>query len=426
MNYQETLDYLFRRLPMFQRVGPHAFKKDLGNIIQLMEFLNHPHKKYPTIHIAGTNGKGSVTHILANMLMAEGLKVGFYTSPHYCDFRERIKINGQLIPKRKVTGFVKKYQKDIETINASFFEVTVALAFDYFAQEQVDVVIIETGLGGRLDSTNIITPMLSIITNISLDHQAMLGDTLPQIAKEKAGIIKHKVPVIIGEIQRETLPIFRRKAEEMNAPIFLAGNITELMINQDDIHGINGSFEHLGKLIRFETDISGPYQKKNLTTAITAYNILLASKFIKKGYNSKTFTDIRKRTHFIGRWTILGEKPLILADSAHNMAGLTLFTQAIKDIPHKKMYIVLGTVNDKDPSYLFDILPKEAFYHFAKANIPRGLNAKKLLAKAEDKGINGRAYTSVRRALAAAKQKAQPDDIIIIAGSIFVVAEVVS
>jgi len=424
MNYQATLDYLFRRLPMFQRVGQQAFKKDLGNINKMMEWLNHPHRQYPTIHIAGTNGKGSVTHILANMLMSEGLKVGFYTSPHYRDFRERIKINGQLMPKQKVTAFVKKHQQKIEQVNASFFEVTVAMAFDYFAQEQVDVAIIETGLGGRLDSTNIITPILSIITNISLDHQAMLGDTLPQIAKEKAGIIKKGIPVIIGEHQAETFPIFSRKAKEMDAPLLLAEKLTKLHIDQNNIHGIKGSFSYQDAIIHFQTDISGPFQEKNLATAITAYHYLLESKFLTKGYNKETFTHIRARTHFIGRWTVLGQKPLILADSAHNIAGLTLLAQAIQDIPHQKMYIILGTVNDKDPSYLFDILPKSAFYHFAKANIPRGLAANELLQIAHKKGINGRAYSSVRRAFAAAKRKAQPNDLIVIAGSIFVVAEV--
>lgn len=425
MNYQETLNYLFGRLPMFQRVGPQAFKKDLGNITEMMIFLDHPHKKYPTIHIAGTNGKGSVTHILANMLMTEGLKVGFYTSPHYRDFRERIKINGQLMPKRKVTSFVKKYQDKIEKINASFFEVTVAMAFDYFAKEKVDVAIIETGLGGRLDSTNIITPILSIITNISLDHQAILGDTLPQIAVEKAGIIKKSVPVVIGEIHPKTLSVFRQKAKEMKAPLMLAEKITELQIDQNNLHGIKGSFSLNDTVYPFETDISGTFQEKNLATAITAYSLLLDLKFCSKGFHKNTFSDIRKRTHFIGRWTILGKNPLILADSAHNIAGLTLFAQAIQEIPHQKMYIVMGTVMDKDPSYLFDILPKAAFYHFAKANIPRGLQAQELLKMAEKKGINGQAYASVRHALSAAKRKAKSTDLIIIAGSIFVVAEVV-
>ncbi len=424
MNYQETLAYLFRRLPMFQRVGPQAFKKDMGNINELMELLHHPYQDYPTLHIAGTNGKGSVTHILANMLMTAGLKVGFYTSPHYRDFRERIKINGQLMPKRKVSAFVKKHQLKIEKINASFFEVTVAMAFDYFAQEQVDIAIIETGLGGRLDSTNIITPILSIITNISLDHQAMLGDTLPQIAREKAGIIKKGVPVIIGEIQEETLPVFRRKADEMDAPLLLAEKVTQLHIKSNNIQGIKGTFTYQDTTFPFATDISGPFQEKNLATAITAYQLLINSLTIT-GLSPKSFENIQKRTYFIGRWTILGQNPLILADSAHNIAGLTLFAQAIQDIPHQKLFIILGTVNDKDSSYLFDILPKDAYYHFAKANIPRGLDAQKLLVQAQKKGINGQAYTSVRRALAAAKSKARPDDLIIIVGSIFVVAEVV-
>ncbi len=419
------MDFLFRRLPMYQRVGPQAFKKDLGNITQMMEFLGHPHQKYPTIHIAGTNGKGSVTHILANMLQAQGLKVGYYTSPHYRDFRERIKVNGQLMAKRSVTSFVRKHLESIEKWNASFFEVSVAMAFDYFAQEQVDIAIIETGLGGRLDSTNIITPILSIITNISWDHQSMLGDTLPKIAQEKAGIIKKGVPVIIGEAEASTLSVFEQKAKEMDAPLILAENTITLHIEENKMTGIKGTLEYEDSVFPLETDISGPFQENNLRTAISAFFTLRKLKKISGGFHKDCLMDIRRKTHFIGRWTILAEKPLIIADSAHNQAGLTLFAQAIQKIPHQNMFIILGTVNDKDPSYLFDILPKSAYYHFAKANIPRGMDAQELWQKAQQKGIQGRAYSGVRRALAAAKRKASPKDLIIVTGSIFVVAEVV-
>ncbi len=425
MNYQETMAYLFRRLPMFQRVGPQAFKKDLGNISQMMEFLGHPHQKYPTIHIAGTNGKGSVTHILANMLMTLGLKVGLYTSPHYRDFRERIKINGQLMPKRAVTSFVRKHQQAIQAIQASFFEVSVAMAFDYFAQEDVDVAIIETGLGGRLDSTNIIRPILSVITNISLDHQSMLGDTLAQIAYEKAGIIKQGVPVILGERNPETFPVFKKKAQDLNAPLILAEKMTQISVERNDIQGIEGSFTYQNSVYHLDTDISGPYQVQNLQTAITAFKLLGKMKFIQGNLPKDALSNIRQRTHFIGRWTILSEKPLTIADSAHNLAGLTLLAQAIQKIPHHKLYIVLGTVKDKDPSYLFDILPKEAFFHFAKANIPRGLEAAQLKEIAERNGIQGQAYSSVPRALAAARRKADENDLIVVGGSIFVVGEVV-
>lgn len=425
MTYQQTLQYLFRRLPMFQRVGPSAFKKDLTNIIKLTDSLGHPQSQFQSIHIAGTNGKGSVTHLLAAALMGAGYRVGFYTSPHYRDFRERIKINGRLMSKRAVTTFVATNQHIIEATNASFFEVTVAMAFDYFAKEKVDIAIIETGLGGRLDSTNIITPLLSIITNISLDHQSMLGDTLAQIAMEKAGIIKPNIPVIIGEEQATVLPIFQQKAQAVQAPLFLSKEIIQVHLTTNDIYGLVGTFTTTNKTIHFKTDISGPFQAKNLQTAMAAYQHLLERGFTSKTLNPKWLLDVRQKTHFIGRWTVLDKSPLVLADSAHNVAGLHIFAKAIQEIPHKKLYIVLGTVNDKDPSYLFDILPKEAFYHFAKANIPRGLAAKDLLKYASQKGIKGKAYSSVRQALAMAKKKAKANDLIVVAGSIFVVAEVV-
>ncbi len=425
MTYPETLAYLYNRLPMFQRIGNQAFKKDLTNINKLMEAMDNPHQQFKSIHIAGTNGKGSVTHILAALLMGSGLKVGLYTSPHYRDFRERIKINGQLIPKRKVSKFVKKNQTSIEQIEASFFEVTVAMAFSYFADEEVDIAIIETGLGGRLDSTNIITPLLSIITNISLDHQNMLGDTLPQIAFEKAGIIKKDIPILIGEDQKEVLPVFRRKAKEVNASLFLADKIVNIEIQKNNYKGIQGNVTIKNKNHKFRTDISGAYQAKNICTAISAFSLLSESVFPFLVFNPIWLQDIRNQTHYIGRWTILGDAPLIIAESAHNKAGLKLLTAEIATISYDNLFMVIGTVNDKDPSYLFDILPKNGFYHFAKANIPRGLDAKKLLEIAESKNIKGKSYSSVSRALSAAKRKAKANDLIVIAGSIFVVAEVV-
>ena len=425
MIYSDTLAYLYKRLPMFQRIGNQAFKKDLTNITKLMSAMKNPHRQFKTIHIAGTNGKGSVTHILAALLMGSGLKVGLYTSPHYRDFRERIKINGQLIPKRKVSRFVQNNKHTIEQIEASFFEVTVAMAFRYFADEEVDVALIETGLGGRLDSTNIITPLLSIITNISLDHQNILGDTLPKIAFEKAGIIKQGIPVLIGEKQKEVLPVFRRKAKEVDAPLFLAEKNIKINIQKRNYSGLHGTLTIKDKKHNFHTDVSGAYQSKNLRTALAAFSLLDNTSLPLLPFNPSWLRDIRIQTHYIGRWTILGESPLIIAESAHNKAGLKLLTAEIKTIPYQNLYFIIGTVNDKDPSYLFDILPKKAYYHFAKANIPRGLEAKRLQAIAETKGVKGKSYSTVRHALNAAKRKAQANDLIIVAGSIFVVAEVV-
>ena len=427
-NYQQTLSYLFSQLPMFQRVGPMAFKKDLGNIKALCDYLDHPEQKFKSIHIAGTNGKGSTAHLLAAGLQAADYKVGLYTSPHYKDFRERIKINGQLISKRFVVDWVADHQNYFNELKPSFFEITVALAFDYFAQQGVDVAVIETGLGGRLDSTNIILPKLSVITNISFDHQQFLGDTLPEIADEKAGIIKKNIPVVIGETQNETKPVFIKKAQKENAPITFAddhfrGNIVKEVF----AHSIFSIYKD-GKLWlkSIPIQLHGKFQEKNVATAFQVFDILRKQENFKKlnWENVKHgLANLTQFTRFMGRWQIIGQEPLIICDSGHNEGGLRQTMQQLDVTPFNHLHIIMGVVNDKSLDKVLPHFPKGASYYFAKADIPRGLPAKELKAQAESFGLKGRAYSSVKNAFRAAKRKAQPTDVIFVGGSIFVVAE---
>jgi dihydrofolate synthase / folylpolyglutamate synthase len=425
--YQATLDFLYRQLPMFQRIGPAAFKKDLSNTLALCAALGQPQERFPSIHVAGTNGKGSVAHFISAALQASGYRVGLYTSPHYRDFRERIKIDGQYVSRDYVVEFVERYHYLFEQLQPSFFEITVAMAFDYFAQSQVDVAVIEVGLGGRLDSTNVITPELSVITNISFDHMDFLGDTLPQIAAEKAGIIKPGIPVVIGESQPETAPVFIAKAAAEQAPIVFADQRYRA-----EIQGVNASRAiydvhrdgHL-YLEGLELDALGPYQGKNLQTALQALECLPARWIIPEAALRHGLSDLRQLTSMIGRWQTLGERPAILCDSAHNEAGMELAMAALRQIPHRQLHIVMGTVSDKDPAKLLRQMPREAVYYFARPDIPRGLDAEKLRQQAEALGLYGKAYSSVRQALRAARRHADPDDLIYVGGSIFVVAEVV-
>ncbi len=409
-SFKQCLDFLYAQLPMYQRVGPAALKKDLTNIRKLCKHLDNPENKFPSIHIAGTNGKGSVTHMIAATLSDTDLKVGIYTSPHYMDFRERIKINNQLIPKKAVTGFVRKNRAVIEEIKPSFFEITVAMAFDYFAQEQVDIAIIETGLGGRLDSTNVITPLLSVITNISMDHQQMLGNTLKKIASEKAGIIKKNSPILIGEKQEEVLPVFKQKALSKSAPLKIASirlNLAEKKILTDLL--------------------KAPYQLKNVTTALSALQLLSKVSSIYS-YNRKSaiqsLTDLYKKVYYLGRWQTISKKPLIISDSAHNEAGLTEVISALKKAKYTQIHFVLGFVNDKSLDTILQIFPKDAVYYFAKADIPRGLDATILKEQALKNSLDGKAYKSVKIALSAAKRKVKKGELIYVGGSIFTVAEV--
>lgn len=430
MDYKATIDYLFTKLPMYQRVGAVAMKKDLGNILLLCEALGSPHKKFKSIHLAGTNGKGSTAHITAAVLQQAGYKVGLYTSPHFRDFRERIKVNGNYIGEKAVVNFVEHNLSIINKIQPSFFEITVAMAFQHFAQEAVDIAVIETGLGGRLDSTNIIQPLVSVITNIGMDHEAMLGNTLAQIAGEKAGIIKQQTPVIIGERHEETTQVFEDKSKTCKAPIIFAEDLISIQTQETTLK--QRTFKVSSKafpLINFDAlalDLTGDYQIQNLRTALCTLallnetpNVALTSKIILDACK-----QVQSLSKLIGRWQILEETPLTICDGGHNADGLKYVTKGLYALS-KKLHIVLGTVKDKDLNKMLPMLPKEATFYFAKANIPRGLDADILLQKATQLGLKGTAFDSVDAAYKAAQKNAHQDDCIFIGGSIFVVAEVV-
>jgi len=405
MNYNETLDWMFSKLPMYQRQGNTAFKKDLNNTIALAKHLDNPHQKFKSIHVAGTNGKGSTSHMLASILQEAGFKVGLYTSPHLKDFRERIKVNGKIIRKNCVINFVKRNQSFLEEHQLSFFEMTVGLAFEHFAKQKVDIAIVEVGLGGRLDSTNIITPEVSVITNIGYDHTQMLGETLPEIAFEKAGIIKENIPVVIGEKQEEVFDVFIAQADKKN---------TDLTIASEEIDKI------------YKTDLKGFYQQKNIKTAIQTIDILKGSGFKISDKNiSKGLQNVVKNTGLLGRWQILSHQPMIICDTAHNKEGLTYVLKQLSEEQYKKLHVVFGVVNDKNLETLLPMFPKEAHYYFCKPNIPRGLDAVVLQEKARLVGLQGKAYATVSQALEMAKTKAETDDLIFVGGSTFVVAEIV-
>jgi dihydrofolate synthase/folylpolyglutamate synthase len=410
---------------MFQRVGDHAFKKDLTNTLLLLEALGDPHKSFKTIHLAGTNGKGSITHILASVLQESGLKVACYTSPHYNDFRERIKINGLLVSESFVIDFVSKVTPLIERIKPSFFEITVAMAFDYFAQEKVDVAVIETGMGGRFDSTNVITPLLSVISNISYDHQQFLGDTLEKIAFEKAGIIKDEVPVVIGEFQNVTDQVFLDKAMTMNSSLFYAHELFEIADFDSSFEGSTFTTFFGKRKIHYSTDLAGSFQKKNLQTAMASLVLLKESFKITDEAVRLGLENIRSNTFFLGRCMKLQNEPLAIADSAHNEAGIRELKVIIASVKYSQLHFVYGTVADKDLSQILPMLPKEAQYYFCKADIPRGMDAKKLSFEARNFGLSGTHYSSVKNAYQNALDAASPSDLIIVSGSIFVVAELI-
>ncbi|MGB0882624.1 MAG: bifunctional folylpolyglutamate synthase/dihydrofolate synthase [Vicingaceae bacterium] len=405
MNYQQTLDYLFKQLPMYQRVGKAAYKVDLANTHQLCELLNHPENKFKSVHVAGTNGKGSTSHMLASVLQEAGYKVGLYTSPHLKDFRERVKINGEMISEEKVISFVQQYQSDFEKIQLSFFEWTVGLAFDYFASEKVDIAIIETGLGGRLDSTNVVTPEASVITNIGIDHTQFLGNTLEKIAAEKAGIIKPNIPVIIGETQTETELVFKNKASECKSEIIFADKAIKETL---------------------KTDLKGIYQQKNVKTCLTTLNCLNQKGWDISVDNIKTgLLNVVNNTGLLGRWQILNNTPLTICDTGHNEEGITEIVNQIKNIKHNELHIVFGAVNDKSIDKVMKLLPKNAVYYFCQAKIPRALVVDELINIAEQHGLKGMKYLSVSEAYTKAQENADNDDLIFIGGSTFVVAEVV-
>lgn len=428
MTYQKTLDFLYSKLPMFTRVGAMAFKKDLHNTLALCEALGNPHHKFKSLHIAGTNGKGSTSHMLAAILQQAGYKTGLYTSPHLRDFRERIRVNGKMVPKAFVIDFVKIQQQTIESIEPSFFEATVAMAFEYFAQEKVDIAVIEVGLGGRLDSTNIITPELSVITNISLDHTNILGDTLPEIAFEKAGIIKKNIPVVIGESHPETKPVFLKKAEAENAAIYFADTLLHLTnVHQKGQHLIIDVYEGNNCIYpKLALDLTGTYQLKNILTVIEAIRLLQ-----KQGYiipNEAVYSalkNVKKLTGLQGRWQTVSKNPLVICDTGHNKAGITEVLQNIKNTPHEQLHMVMGMVKDKDISGVLALLPKTAVYYFCQPQLERALPATELATQASSFGLKGKTYTGVNEALAAAKQNANPKDLVFVGGSTFVVAEMI-
>ncbi len=390
---------------MYQREGKTAFKKDLKNIRLLCKAIGNPQDKFKSIHIAGTNGKGSVSHLIASGLIQRGFKVGLYTSPHYKDFRERIKIGNTFISQRAVQSFVNEHYDLITKIKPSFFEITVAIAFNYFAKQEVDVAIIETGLGGRLDSTNVLKPELSVITNISFDHEAMLGNTLKKIANEKAGIIKRKTPVIIGEYQRKVSSVFKQRAKKVEAEI----HYSKIIFSKK-------------KWKRIATKATDAHQLKNFQTA--SYVLYQILKKYRSSDFEKAVENLHQNTYFIGRWHKIQDDPKIIADSAHNPSGLKPILKKLRKNTKGKLHIVMGFVNDKRLSKVLHLFPEEAEYYFTKAKIPRALDPKELQLVAKHFNLFGSSHTSVRSALNAAKRKAQKDDLIFIGGSIFVVAEI--
>lgn len=426
MTYQQTLEYLFARLPMYQRIGAAAYKANLDNIIKITELLGKPHNKLKCIHVAGTNGKGSSSHMLAAILQQSGYKTGLYTSPHLTDFRERIKINGKMIPKNHVIDFVKKYKEAFETIEPSFFEWTVGLALEYFSNEEVDVAVIEVGLGGRLDSTNIIMPKASLITNISLDHTNLLGDNLEKIGIEKAGIIKPRVPVVISQYQIETAPVFNAVAREKKAPIEYADKNYKILD-----HKLKNGFlvttiqdKKSETQTTYELDLTGNYQLKNLLGVLNVMDFISKAGFIIEPDNvKKALKQVIKLTGLSGRWQKLSDKPLTIADTGHNEDGIKQLVENFKNVEHRTLHMVFGTVNDKDISKILSLLPKDATYYFVKANIPRALDEKELQKAAQHYKLNGKSYASVELGLKAAKKAAKKGDLIFIGGSTFVVGD---
>ena len=431
MTYQETIDYLYTHLPMFSRIGAAAYKKDLHNTIEFCNALDNPQNKFKAIHIAGTNGKGSTSHMLAAILQQAGYKTGLYTSPHLIDFRERIKVNGEMVSEEFVIGFTERTKIISEEIQPSFFELTVAMAFDFFAKEKVDIAVIETGLGGRLDSTNIITPILSIITNIGYDHMNILGDTLELIAYEKAGIIKASIPVVIGEYLPETKPIFIDKATAQHAPVYFAQEeyaisniVSKTYTLECEVTSISNNQSE-----NFVLDLNGLYQTKNLRTVVCAEKILKQQGFaINNKVEKSALSNVKKLTGLHGRWEVIADGPTIVLDVAHNEDGikqiLEQFKWSITNNQWSNIHIIIGMVKDKEPSKVLSLLPASAVYYFTNAHVPRALPAAELQQKAATYNLNGEAFDYVNNAIIAAKNIAQKNDLILICGSVFLVGEV--
>ncbi|ELR70809.1 Dihydrofolate synthase [Fulvivirga imtechensis AK7] len=420
-NYKDVLNYLYTRLPMFQRVGGAAFKKDLTNTIALCEFLGHPEHQFKSIHIAGTNGKGSSSHYLAAILQSAGYKVGLYTSPHLKNFTERIKINGKQMPKDKVIGFVNRVLPFIESARPSFFELTVGMAFDYFAGEKVDIAVVEVGMGGRLDSTNVIIPEVSLITNISADHLQWLGNTLQEVAAEKGGIIKDHIPVVISERQTGISQVFENIAKQRKARLYYAGESYQAHFNEGRLLKVSSGSSGV-----FDLNIqpAGNYQTKNIPGVLKVIDVLRDRGFDINRDNVITgIEQVRDITGLKGRWHVLSHSPLTICDVGHNQAGVEVILDQLAHTPHKNLYMIWGTVSDKDVSGILKILPKEAYYYFCQADIPRAMPAGELHREAVKLGLRGEMIMDVNEAVKAARQKASHDDLIFIGGSTFVVAE---
>ena len=415
---------------MFQRVGAAGFKKGLGNTLALAEALGHPERKFRSVHVAGTNGKGSSSHLLAAVLQAAGYKVGLYTSPHLREFTERIKVNGQELAPAYLVEWVARWQPLFEEIKPSFFEMCVALAFDYFAQQRVDIAIVEVGLGGRFDSTNIITPLVSLITNISFDHQALLGNTLPEIAGEKAGIIKPGVPAVVSQTQPEVAKVFRSEAAAKLAHLVFADQIYKATFAAEPspetgLRPIVVSQHGRPHLPNAELGLPGDYQQLNLPGVLATLDELRALGFrITEAAVRTGLRQVTTLTGLRGRWSIIGQQPLVVCDTGHNAAGLQVVMAQLQRVPHERLHLVIGTVNDKDVAAMLALLPKEATYYFCAATIPRALPAAELAEQGAELGLNGQAYGSVAAAVAAARSAAGPRDVVFIGGSTFVVAEV--
>lgn len=427
MNYQEIIEYLYNKLPMFSRIGGDAIKPGFTNILALCDSLDNPHKKNKYIHIAGTNGKGSVSHMLASILQTSGYKTGLYTSPHLKDFRERIRINGIMIPENAVVSYVERMQSHIEQIQPSFFEITVAMALYYFSEQDTDIAIIETGLGGRLDSTNIITPQLSVITNIGFDHMHILGNTLDKIAVEKAGIIKPHVPIVIGERQQETESVFITKATESHAPIFFASDNLQAHTWKNEGHFLNieVSVKDQTDHHHYDLDLVAQYQVKNLLTVLECCRQLRQQGFdISEPTIKEGLKHVKKNTGLRGRWDIIHQHPKVILDVAHNESGMQEVLNQLEVTSYHKLHIIIGMVKDKDIEKVLQMLPKYAIYYFTNAHIPRAMAAEELKEKALLHKLNGNYYTTVNEAISEAKNHAHKDDLILVCGSVFLIGEV--
>jgi dihydrofolate synthase / folylpolyglutamate synthase len=428
MQYKDTISYLYSRLPMFHRIGAAAYKPNLDNTIALIKILDHPERQFKSIHVAGTNGKGSVSHMLAAIFQKCGYKTGLYTSPHLVDFRERVRVNGEMIPEERVIAFVEKYKEKFEPIGLSFFEWTVGLAFDYFANENVDIAIIETGLGGRLDSTNVISPELSIITNISYDHMALLGNTLEKIAIEKAGIIKAGIPVVIGERQSETESVFSTIAKHQQSELVFSSDHYSAHSVRIDNHlqqlTVLKDGDHFADVL---IDLPGIYQNLNCCTVMQSVEVMR-----KKGYDFpdekiyNALVSVKKLTGLRGRWETLSDQPLIICDVGHNKAGIEFIVKQLSLIKYRQLHFIIGMVNDKDIASVLELLPRNAIYYFTKANLPRALDETLLYEAAAKFDLKGNVYPTVDDAMSSAKNNASDDDLIFVGGSTFVVAEAIT